>query len=67
LAFDGERWSVDGDRRPDVVVSTTTRAWAEFVTMPLPERRLPSEEIRLSGSTRRVAELVEALDAGSER
>jgi DNA-binding HxlR family transcriptional regulator len=63
LAFDGERWSVDGDRRPDVVVSTTSRAWAEFVTLPLPERRLPSAEIRLSGSARRVAEFVEALYA----
>lgn len=64
LAFDGERWSFDdADRKPDVVVTTTPRAWAEFVTQPLAERRLPSPEIGLSGAADRVAELVETLGA----
>jgi DNA-binding HxlR family transcriptional regulator len=64
LAFDGERWSVDGvDRPPDVVVTTTPRAWAEFVTRPTARRRLPSREIRVSGAAARVDELVEVLGA----
>jgi DNA-binding HxlR family transcriptional regulator len=62
VVFDGKRWSLDGaDRAPDVVVSTTPRAWAEFVTRPTSRRRLPSREIRLSGAEDRVAELVETL------
>jgi DNA-binding HxlR family transcriptional regulator len=64
LAFDGQRWSLDGgDRPPDVVVSTTPRAWAELVTGPLAKRRLPTREIRLSGAADRIAELVETFGA----
>jgi hypothetical protein len=64
LAFDGKRWSLaDNGRRPDVVVSTTPRAWAEFVTRPPARRRLPSREIELSGDTDRVAELVDVFQA----
>jgi DNA-binding HxlR family transcriptional regulator len=64
LAFDGKRWSLDAaDHAPDAVVSTTPRAWAEFVTRPPARRRLPSREIRLSGGEDRVAELVETLGA----
>jgi DNA-binding HxlR family transcriptional regulator len=64
VAFDGKRWSLDGaDRAPDVVVSTTPRAWAEFVTRPPARRQLPSRAIRLSGAKDRVAELVETLGA----
>jgi DNA-binding HxlR family transcriptional regulator len=64
LRFDGKRWSLaGGDRSPDVVVSTTPRAWAEFVTTPPPKRRLPSPEIRLSGPADRVAELVQVFGA----
>jgi DNA-binding HxlR family transcriptional regulator len=64
LAFDGKRWSLaDNGRRPDVVVSTTPRAWAEFVTRPPGMRRLPSREIELSGDTDRVAELVDVFQA----
>jgi DNA-binding HxlR family transcriptional regulator len=64
LSFDGKRWSIDSaDRKPDVVVRTTSRAWAEFVTRPPARRRLPSREIRLSGVADGVAELVEALGA----
>jgi DNA-binding HxlR family transcriptional regulator len=64
LAFDGKRWSLaDTDHSPDVVVSTTPRAWAEFVTRPLTKRRLPTQEIRLSGAEDRVAELVETFGA----
>jgi len=64
VAFDGKRWSLDGaDRAPDVVVSTTPRAWAEFATRPSTRRRLPSRRIRLSGAEDRVAELVETLGA----
>jgi DNA-binding HxlR family transcriptional regulator len=64
FAFDGKRWSLDGvERSPDVVVSTTARAWAEFVTAPLDRRRLPTRDIRLSGEPDRVAELVKAFEA----
>jgi DNA-binding HxlR family transcriptional regulator len=64
VAFDGKRWSLDGaDRAPDVVVSTTPQAWAEFVTRPPAGRRLPSRKIRLSGAKNRIAELVETLGA----
>jgi DNA-binding HxlR family transcriptional regulator len=63
IAFDGERWSLDGaERTPDVVVRTTPRAWAEFVTRST-KRRLPTPEIRLSGSPGRVTELVETFGA----
>jgi DNA-binding HxlR family transcriptional regulator len=59
VAFEEGRWSLDGaDRAPDVVVSTSPRAWAEFLTRPPAKRRLPSREIRLSGAADRVAELV---------
>jgi DNA-binding HxlR family transcriptional regulator len=68
LTFDGKRWSLDpADRKPDVVVSTNSRAWADFVTRPPARRRLPSREIRLSGAADGVAELVEALDAVPRR
>jgi DNA-binding HxlR family transcriptional regulator len=64
LTFDGKRWSLaDTDRSPDVVVSTTPRAWAEFVTRPLERRRLPTREIRLSGPEDRVGELIETFGA----
>jgi DNA-binding HxlR family transcriptional regulator len=64
LRFDGERWAfADADLAPDVVVSTTPRVWAEFVTRPLASRRLPSHEIRLAGAEDRVAEFVEAVGA----
>jgi DNA-binding HxlR family transcriptional regulator len=62
LAFDGKRWSiVENGARPDVVVNTTPRAWADFVTRPPTKRRLPSREIRLSGDDDRVAELVDVF------
>jgi DNA-binding HxlR family transcriptional regulator len=65
LAFDGERWSLDGTAgNADVVVSTTARAWGEFVTRSR-ARRLPTPEIRLIGAADRVDELVEAF--GSAR
>ena len=63
LVFDGKRWSLDGAGQPDVIVSTTPRAWAEFVTRPPARRRLPSQEIRLSGDADRVRELVESFGA----
>jgi DNA-binding HxlR family transcriptional regulator len=64
LAFDGKRWSLNGaGRAPDVVVTTSPRAWADFVTRPRSRRRLPSREIRVNGAADRVAELVEALGA----
>ena len=60
LAFDGRRWSVsENGERADVVVSTTPRAWADFVTRAPTKRRLPSREIRLSGNDELVAELVD--------
>jgi DNA-binding HxlR family transcriptional regulator len=69
LAFDGERWSLAADgHRPDVEIDTTTRAWADFVTGPPTERRLPSREIALSGDPDRVAELADVFrGAGTER
>jgi hypothetical protein len=64
LAFDGERWSLAEDgRRPDVVVDTTARALAGFVTQPPARRRLPSRDIRLSGEAPHVAELVDVFGA----
>lgn len=64
LAFDGKRWSLDADgRRPHVVVSTTPRAWAEFVTQSRGRRRLPSPEIRVSGAEDRVADFVAVFGA----
>jgi DNA-binding HxlR family transcriptional regulator len=61
LAFDGTRWSVDGDgRAPDVVVSSTARALAAFVAQPREGRRLPPE-IRVSGEPERAAELLAAF------
>jgi hypothetical protein len=69
LAFDGERWLLAADgHRPDVEIDTTTRAWADFVTRPRTERRLPSREIALSGDPDRVAELADVFrGAGTER
>jgi DNA-binding HxlR family transcriptional regulator len=66
LAFGGERWSLaDDHRRPDVVIDTTARAWADFVTRPPTRRRLPSREIGLSGDPDRVAELTDVLRGAS--
>jgi putative sterol carrier protein len=66
LAFDGKRWSLaDADPAPDVVVRTTSRAWAAFVTRPPARRRLPTREIRVSGAAHRIAELAETLGAVS--
>jgi DNA-binding HxlR family transcriptional regulator len=66
LAFDGKRWSLaNADLAPDVVVSTTPRAWAEFVTRAPASRRLPSPQIRLTGRAEAISELVEVL--GAER
>ena len=67
VAYDGDRWSLDGERSPDVVFSTTARAWAEFIVTPLAKRRLPSPDIRLSGSARRVAEAVQVFGARPTR
>jgi len=63
LAFDGKRWSLDGAGQPDVTVSSTPRAWAEFVTRTPARRRLPSQEIRLSGEADRIRELVKSFCA----
>jgi DNA-binding HxlR family transcriptional regulator len=64
VAFDGREWALDdADQPANVVVSTTPRAWAEFVTRPLAKRRLPTREIRLRGSTERVSDLVRTLGA----
>jgi DNA-binding HxlR family transcriptional regulator len=66
LAFDGERWSLaDADSPADVVIRTTSRAWANFITRPSAKRRLPTREIRVSGAADRVAELAETLGAVS--
>jgi DNA-binding HxlR family transcriptional regulator len=65
LAFDGKRWArAENGRPPDVVVSTTSRAWADFVTRSSSRRRLPSREIQLSGAADRVDELVHVFQAG---
>jgi DNA-binding HxlR family transcriptional regulator len=66
LAFDGKRWSLDrADHDPDVVVRTTPRAWAEFVTRSPARRRLPTPDIGVSGAPSRVTELVETFGAAS--
>jgi DNA-binding HxlR family transcriptional regulator len=64
IAFDGKRWSLgEADRRPDATVSTTARAWADFVTRPPEKRRLPTREIRVNGAPAPVAELTKVLGA----
>jgi DNA-binding HxlR family transcriptional regulator len=64
VAFDGERWSLaNADPQPDVVIRTTPRAWADFVTRPPVRRRLPTRDIAISGAPDRVAELMETLGA----
>jgi DNA-binding HxlR family transcriptional regulator len=64
LAFDGDRWSpANVDDPVHVVVSTTPRAFADFVTRPPARRRLPTREIRVDGAPDRVAELVKSLRA----
>jgi hypothetical protein len=55
------------DDDADVVVSTTGRALADFVTRPPAKRRLPTREIRLSGSAERVAEFVRTFRAEPAR
>ena len=65
LAFDGKHWALaENGGRPDVVVSTTPRAWADFVTRPPSRRRLPSREIQLGGDADRVAEFAGVFQAG---
>ena len=66
LAFDGKHWALaENGGRPDVVVSTTPRAWADFVTRPPSRRRLPSREIQLEGESDRVAEFADTFQAGA--
>jgi DNA-binding HxlR family transcriptional regulator len=66
LAFDGKHWALaENGGRPDVVVSTTPRAWADFVTGPPSRRRLPSREIQLEGESDRVAEFADTFQAGA--
>ena len=66
LAFDGKHWALaENGGRPDVVVSTTPRAWADFVTGPPSRRRLPSREIQLEGESSRVAEFADTFQAGA--
>jgi DNA-binding HxlR family transcriptional regulator len=68
LVFAGERWSLaNEDRRPDVVIDTTARAWAHFVTQPPARRRLPAREIALSGDPDRVAELADVFRSAGSR
>jgi DNA-binding HxlR family transcriptional regulator len=68
LAFDGERWSLsDRNGPPDVVVDTTARALAHFVTRPPEKRRLPTRDIALEGEEDRIAELVGTFRATPER
>jgi DNA-binding HxlR family transcriptional regulator len=64
VAFDGERWSLaNADPPPDVVIRTTPRAWADFVTRPAARRQLPTPKIAISGAADRVAELIGTLGA----
>lgn len=64
LAFDGTRWSLaDAGHPPDVVLTTTPGAWADFLTRPPERRRLPTRHIRVSGASDRVAELVTTFGA----
>jgi DNA-binding HxlR family transcriptional regulator len=63
LAFDGERWSLADGGSPDVVIRTTPRALARFVTTPPAERRLPTRDIQLSGAPARLEELTKILGA----
>jgi DNA-binding HxlR family transcriptional regulator len=68
LAFDGKRWSLDENGSvPDVVVRTTPRTLAEFVTSPPARRRLRSREIQVSGDAERVSELVDIFQAAPAR
>src|SRR5215218_3012050 len=62
LAFDRDGWSLAADgREPDVVIDTTSRAWADFLTRPPTRRRLPSREIGVRGDPDRVTELADVF------
>jgi DNA-binding HxlR family transcriptional regulator len=64
LAYDGERWAhAQNGASADVVVRTTPRAWATFITTPPVRRRLPTRDIALEGDAGRVAELSATLTA----
>jgi DNA-binding HxlR family transcriptional regulator len=64
LAFDGERWSrVAEARRPDVVVRTTARDWADFIAQPPGARRIAGGGIELEGEPERVDELLRVFRA----
>jgi DNA-binding HxlR family transcriptional regulator len=66
LAFDGKSWALAGGERPaDLVIKTTPRAWADFVTRPPARRRLPTRDILVSGAPGRVADFVATFDATS--
>jgi DNA-binding HxlR family transcriptional regulator len=51
LRLHGPAWDLSrGEAEAaDVIVETTLEAWADFLTTPVEQRRLPSEEIRLAG------------------
>jgi DNA-binding HxlR family transcriptional regulator len=62
LVFDGERWaSGEASGDADVVVETTPRAWARFITAPRSRRRLPTRDIRVTGDRRHVEAFAGAL------
>ena len=64
LAFDGQTWAlVSGDSPADVVIKTTPRAWADFVTRPPARRRLPTRDILVSGRPDRVADFLATFGA----
>lgn len=67
VAFDGQRWSLaDDGGSADVLVRTTPRAFARFITRPPARRRLPTRDIHLSGAPAPIAELIETLGAVPE-
>ena len=62
LHWDGTQWRLDddSDTAPDVVVDTTPRDWAEFVTTPVARRAL-GEQVSVDGGHDAVAVFVRAF------
>jgi hypothetical protein len=64
LIFDGQTWTLDSRTEvgaPDVVVDTTSEAWAKFLTTPSAERRPAHRWIDLQGTAPEVERFTRLL------
>jgi DNA-binding HxlR family transcriptional regulator len=65
LQYDGGEWKLArGATEPaTLTIAATTDAWARFMTSPLEGRRLPREDVELSGKRGAIREFVKAYGA----